>query len=37
MCQQASLSDPQVKRLCGEIIDSQRREINELKGILETL
>jgi uncharacterized protein (DUF305 family) len=37
MCQQASLSDPQVKRLCGEIIDSQRREINEMKGILERL
>ena len=37
MCQQASLSDPQVKRLCGEIIDSQRREIDEMKGILERL
>lgn len=34
MCQEASISDPQVKRLCGEIIKSQREEISEMKGIL---
>lgn len=34
MCREASISDPQVKRLCGEIIQSQRREIDEMKGML---
>jgi uncharacterized protein (DUF305 family) len=34
MCQQASISDPEVKQLCGEIVKSQREEINEMKGIL---
>ena len=37
MCQQASISDPQVKRLCGEIIQSQRQEIDEMKKILQRL
>ena len=37
MCQQASISDPQVKRLCGEIIQSQRQEIDEMKEILRRL
>ena len=34
MCREANISDPQVKRLCSEIIQSQRREIDEMKGIL---
>lgn len=34
MCQQAKLDDPEVKRLCGEIIKSQRSEIDEMKAIL---
>lgn len=34
MCREASLSDPQVVRLCGEIKESQRREIDEMKAIL---
>jgi len=34
MCREASITDPQVKRLCGEIIKSQRQEIDEMKGIL---
>ena len=34
MCREASLADRQVKRLCGEIIQSQRQEIDEMKGIL---
>ena len=34
MCSEASISDPQVKRLCGQIIDSQQREIDEMRGML---
>lgn len=37
MCQQAPLGDPQVQRLCGEIIRSQRQEIDEMKEILERM
>ncbi len=37
MCQQAKLSDPEVKRLCSGIIQSQRREIDEMKVILDRL
>jgi len=37
MCEKAKLEDPQVKRLCGEIIKSQRSEIDEMKGILQRL
>ena len=37
MCQQASISDAEVKRLCGEIIQSQRQEIDEMKQILQRL
>jgi uncharacterized protein (DUF305 family) len=35
MCRQASISDPQIIRLCGEIIKSQQREIDEMKQILQ--
>ena len=34
MCQQASLNDPEVKRLCAGIIRSQRQEIDQMKNIL---
>lgn len=34
MCREASLSDPEIVRLCGEIKESQRREIDEMKTIL---
>ncbi len=34
MCKEASLTDPQIIRLCGEIKESQRREIDEMKAIL---
>ncbi|NNM77774.1 DUF305 domain-containing protein [Sphingomonas sp. ID1715] len=34
MCSKASISDPEVKALCGEIIRSQRDEINQMKAIL---
>lgn len=34
MCQKASLRDPELVTLCGEIIKSQRREIDQMKVIL---
>jgi cytochrome bd-type quinol oxidase subunit 2 len=34
MCEQASLSDPEIVRLCGNIIRSQREEIDQMKAIL---
>ena len=34
MCRKASLQDPQIIRLCDEIKQSQRREIDEMKAIL---
>lgn len=34
MCQQASLRDAEIKKLCGEIIDSQTKEIAQMKAIL---
>jgi uncharacterized protein (DUF305 family) len=35
MCQNPKLQDPQVLRLCSEIIEGQRREISEMNAILE--
>lgn len=34
MCQEASLSDPQIVKLCENIIKSQREEIDQMKAIL---
>jgi len=34
MCKEASLSDPELKALCGQIIKSQREEIDQMKAIL---
>lgn len=34
MCEQAKVSDPRVKALCGEIQSSQRREIAQMKSLL---
>jgi uncharacterized protein (DUF305 family) len=34
MCEQAQLTDPELIRLCREIRQSQRREIDEMKAIL---
>ena len=34
MCQQASLHDAEVKRLCGDIVSSQQKEIDQMEGIL---
>ena len=37
MCQKASLTDPELVTLCGEIIKSQRQEIDQMKRILARL
>ena len=34
MCEQAKLSDPEIKTLCGNIIRSQKDEIDQMKQIL---
>jgi uncharacterized protein (DUF305 family) len=34
MCEEASISDPQIIELCGEIVEAQVREIAEMKEIL---
>ena len=34
MCEKASLNDPQIKRLCGGIIEGQKAEIAEMKALL---
>lgn len=35
MCKEASLSDPDIVRLCEGIIKSQREEIDQMKALLE--
>lgn len=37
MCQGASLTDAELKKLCGEINESQQREIDQMKAILTRL
>lgn len=37
MCQQASIRDPEIKQLCGNIISSQRQEIDQMKVILKRM
>jgi len=37
MCEEASLEDPEVQDLCRKIIESQQREIDQMKAILERL
>lgn len=34
MCQQATLSDPEVIQLCGQIIEAQREEIAQMEQIM---
>ncbi|WEX75786.1 DUF305 domain-containing protein [Sinorhizobium numidicum] len=34
MCREATVSDPEIVALCGRIIESQRQEIVQMKGIL---
>ena len=35
MCQEASITDPDIQSLCREIIDAQRREIAQMEALLE--
>ena len=35
MCEQAKIQDPEIKALCGNIIRSQKQEIDQMKRILE--
>jgi len=37
MCNKASISDPEIVKLCGQIIESQKREIDQMKKILNRL
>ena len=37
MCEEAKLTDPEIRRLCGEIIQAQRDEIAEMKRIMDRL
>ena len=37
MCEKASLSDPEIVTLCGNIIKSQRDEIDQMKAMLARL
>ncbi|WP_426026082.1 DUF305 domain-containing protein [Brevundimonas sp. TSRC1-1] len=37
MCEQASLTDPEIVPLCGEIVEAQKREINQMQSILDRL
>lgn len=34
MCQEASIRDPEIQKLCGEIVASQRSEIDQMKALL---
>lgn len=35
VCQEASITDPEIEQLCVEIIDAQQKEIAQMKEILE--
>lgn len=37
MCEEAKLTDPEIRQLCGEIIQAQKEEIAEMKRILDRL
>ena len=37
MCREAPVRDPEIVALCGQIIESQQREIEQMKHILERL
>ncbi len=34
MCEQATLTDPEIKALCRGIVDGQRQEIAQMEAIL---
>ncbi len=35
MCEESAITDPRISDLCGEIIESQEREIREMNAILQ--
>ncbi|MBT2596882.1 DUF305 domain-containing protein [Arthrobacter sp. ISL-72] len=35
MCQEADITDPEIKDLCAQIVSSQQKEIDQMKSILE--
>lgn len=35
VCEQASITDPRIQQLCEEIIESQEREIREMKALMQ--
>jgi hypothetical protein len=37
MCNEADITDPEIKKLCEQIVASQRREIDQMKAKLEEL
>lgn len=37
MCEQAQIRDPEIKRLCGNIVQSQTKEIHQMKAIMKRL
>ncbi len=37
MCEEATLADPEIRQLCGEIIQAQKDKIAEMKRIMDRL
>ena len=37
MCREAQLTDPEIVALCGQIVESQQREIDQMKAILDRI
>jgi uncharacterized protein (DUF305 family) len=37
MCEEASIDDPEIVALCGQIISSQQAEIEQMEAILKRL
>ena len=37
MCERAPIQDAEIKQLCGEIISSQQKEIDQMKSMLARL
>jgi hypothetical protein len=37
MCEQAKITDPEVRQLCKNILTSQQEEISQMRGILERI
>ena len=36
-CQEANITDPEIEQLCDDIIKAQKKEIDQMKQILERL